>query len=593
LVVRCRGTHWQLGTDNGVLDKRVRVPADVHAAHLAAGFHAGGGVHGIAPDVVLEFLHAHDAGHHGSGVDAGAHAECEQPLRRPLGMAFGHERLHLQGCGDHIGGRGVLRVGQAAGAHVGIADGLDLLDAAAGDDLVEGLEAGVEFGQQFRRPHLGAHGGESLEIGEQHGDLVEVLGLGGAVALQFFGHLLRQDVQQQLLGSVPLLAQFRRAFAHFLVQLIALAGEQAMLLRRANGQGDDDGERDGDVVHVVRGQHQPGRQGLILLLQHHCAHHEGQVFQHGGKYAEHDARPQPAHIALCLQGLPAEAQGIHRQPQIADGEQDHQNDHGDHRGQVQFISEPITDAGEGGQRGTDQHGRCHIRGQPPAVQLAQQHLEHDHAQYERQQDGQGAEVAHGIRHGGREADRHIAQQAVEGHEGIDRGEGREPGPHLVLAGQAPIDQRHEQHQHVHPDEHAVVHGGAVQGAGGGHAVYHGLEVFEASALCGADKAEGQDVGGVRRHLAQGEVQQGGWCLKAGDLLRKVIHARRRAHQGNAVHPDLQGARASDVEHQMLAGQGAVHAEMESDPIDRGVELHQAVAVLALGPCAVIERTGGP
>jgi hypothetical protein len=45
----------------------------------------------------------------------------------------------------------MLRIGQTTRAHVRIADGLDLLDAARGDDVVEGLEAGVQFLHQFLR----------------------------------------------------------------------------------------------------------------------------------------------------------------------------------------------------------------------------------------------------------------------------------------------------------------------------------------------------------------------------------------------------------------------------------------------------------
>jgi hypothetical protein len=51
-----------------------------------------------------------------------------------------------------------------------------------------------------------AHGGEALEVGEEHGDLVDVHGLGLALRLQFFRDFFRQDVQQQFLAACLLLA---------------------------------------------------------------------------------------------------------------------------------------------------------------------------------------------------------------------------------------------------------------------------------------------------------------------------------------------------------------------------------------------------
>lgn len=45
---------------------------DVDFAHFAAVLHAAGGVYSFAPNVVLEFLHADDAGHHRIGMNADA-----------------------------------------------------------------------------------------------------------------------------------------------------------------------------------------------------------------------------------------------------------------------------------------------------------------------------------------------------------------------------------------------------------------------------------------------------------------------------------------------------------------------------------------
>ena len=40
---------------------------------------------------------------------------------------------------------GAAAVGQSARAHVGVADGFNFFQVVFGDDLVEGLETGIEF----------------------------------------------------------------------------------------------------------------------------------------------------------------------------------------------------------------------------------------------------------------------------------------------------------------------------------------------------------------------------------------------------------------------------------------------------------------
>src|SRR5690606_38025387 len=49
--------------------------ADVHQPYFTAAFHAAGRVHGVTPDIVLEFLHAHDACHDRTAVDTDADLE--------------------------------------------------------------------------------------------------------------------------------------------------------------------------------------------------------------------------------------------------------------------------------------------------------------------------------------------------------------------------------------------------------------------------------------------------------------------------------------------------------------------------------------
>ncbi len=103
--------------------------------------HAGGAFRGdpagdidrVAPQVVDELLLADHAGHHRPGADADADlhpggVDGEVPVQQ---VAHGQR---------HVGDRGAVIVGvliQATGHHVGIADGLDLLQAEALGQFVE------------------------------------------------------------------------------------------------------------------------------------------------------------------------------------------------------------------------------------------------------------------------------------------------------------------------------------------------------------------------------------------------------------------------------------------------------------------------
>ncbi len=130
-----------------------------------------------------------------------ADLEVREAFRGLQRFAFGDEVAHLQRGVDHIGGvRGVGR-GQATSGHVGIADGLDLLDAVLRHDVVESTEALVDVAHEFFRCELFAHGGEALEVGEQDGDLIDVYRLCGAFLFQFFRHFLGQDVQEQFITA--------------------------------------------------------------------------------------------------------------------------------------------------------------------------------------------------------------------------------------------------------------------------------------------------------------------------------------------------------------------------------------------------------
>ncbi len=107
----------------------------------------------------------------------------------------GHESLHFQCRMHHGGGRGGLRVRQAAHAHVRVTDGLDLFDAVPGDDVIERLETGIEFAEQLVGTQFRGHGREALEVGKEHRSLFEMPCLGGTRGLEFLGYFRRQDVQ--------------------------------------------------------------------------------------------------------------------------------------------------------------------------------------------------------------------------------------------------------------------------------------------------------------------------------------------------------------------------------------------------------------
>ena len=94
--------------------------------------------------------------------------------------------------------------GQSARTHVRIANGLHLLEAVLHHDVVEGREVSVQDidelvgGELFRRQR------EPDEIGEKNRDVFIVPGREFPVRREFVGHLLRQDVEQQRLGHLPL-----------------------------------------------------------------------------------------------------------------------------------------------------------------------------------------------------------------------------------------------------------------------------------------------------------------------------------------------------------------------------------------------------
>ena len=60
--------------------------------------------------------------------------------------------------------------------HVGVTDGLDLLQAVPAGELVERREQLVQRLHDLRRADLPAPAGELHQVGEEHGDLGEAVG---------------------------------------------------------------------------------------------------------------------------------------------------------------------------------------------------------------------------------------------------------------------------------------------------------------------------------------------------------------------------------------------------------------------------------
>ena len=162
----------------------------------AARLHARRGVHGVSPQVVAELLLADDAGHHRTGRDAGPDLETA-PIHRRVRV---HLAMHGEGHLEHrLHVVGAL-VRHAGDHHVGITDGLDLLEpmlpgqpVEAGEQLVEDLHHPPWFlGLCERR--------EVDHVAEEHGHVGTVVCNQLLPRLEPLGDRDRQHVEQQRIG---------------------------------------------------------------------------------------------------------------------------------------------------------------------------------------------------------------------------------------------------------------------------------------------------------------------------------------------------------------------------------------------------------
>ena len=149
----------------------VRAVTWIYPGH-SVGLHAAGHVHGVAPQVVAELAGPDHPGHHRAGVHADAN--CQRPTARidAAGHLVANCQRHLGHCLGVVG----ARVGQASGDHVGVADGLDLLQTLLLGEPVEDREQLIEGLHDLLWADPLAAPGEVHNVGEQDGDLGEGVG---------------------------------------------------------------------------------------------------------------------------------------------------------------------------------------------------------------------------------------------------------------------------------------------------------------------------------------------------------------------------------------------------------------------------------
>ena len=152
----------------------------------------------VAPQVVQEALAADDAGDDRPGVDADPEHEVEV-ADGTVGARGGDHVEREQGQDAGVVGP---RVGDARRDHVGVADGLDLLEAVALGERVELAEQSIEQPDDLGRRQPVRSRREVDDVREQHRRRRELVGDRLRRVLQPLGDRAREDVQQQVLGPL-------------------------------------------------------------------------------------------------------------------------------------------------------------------------------------------------------------------------------------------------------------------------------------------------------------------------------------------------------------------------------------------------------
>jgi len=127
-----------------------------------------------------------------------------KPLLDSLQPPFFQEMLHRKSRLHHSHGVVGTRLGDTRHTHVAIAHRFYPVESKTGDDAVKLAKTVVQVGDQLLRGKCRTYFGKTLEIGKQYGHLLEVPGLHKAVFHEFGGHGSRQDILQQVVGSLPL-----------------------------------------------------------------------------------------------------------------------------------------------------------------------------------------------------------------------------------------------------------------------------------------------------------------------------------------------------------------------------------------------------
>jgi hypothetical protein len=220
--------------------------------------------------------------------------------REVIAQDVAHRQRHV---GD--GGR-VVRVAvvEAARHHVGVADGLDLLQAEFLGQLVEGGEDAVEHGEHLGRRHALGDVGEVHDVGEHHGHVGEAVGDGLVAALQPLGHRAGQDVEQQPFRSLLLDLQQAVGLGEPRLRPLLFDGGEAQ-------QQEDDGRHRREVEREEH--HRRPDRNLRLGLQLHV----GQVVIEGARHGQQEEIGDEPGEALARAD---EEDGPHRRQQAPDGD---------------------------------------------------------------------------------------------------------------------------------------------------------------------------------------------------------------------------------------------------------------------------------
>eukprot|EP00960_Hanusia_phi_P073805 768088-Hanusia_phi.AAC.6 len=137
--------------------------------------------------------------------DADLHAAFLGGVGVDEGRAGGVERFDRK-PGDEEGVLLLLFLHQVGDGHVGVADGLELVDAELVREAIEDRVEAVQHVGDLAGREVARHGGEADDVGEEDGDKVLVLGLDLPALLQRLCDVLGEEVVEQRVGAaLPLL----------------------------------------------------------------------------------------------------------------------------------------------------------------------------------------------------------------------------------------------------------------------------------------------------------------------------------------------------------------------------------------------------